>query len=419
MAAFLDLCRFVASAGGTTDWTYSSTVSPYISPTDAGAVNGRVYKVRAESVDLTQWEVSEGAYTSAGAGSFARTTVLYNSAGTGTLQSGAGSKISFTAAPQVWVVASKRDLISIEEANSFTAGQKTQARSNIGAQADLGCTPANKAGDTMTGRLDTPAAGSGPITRTSGTLDSVQVYGVSSDGFAGVTFHVQAVFASHFGMKSDGNYYMGGWSHGATSYKFWTTKDFASLAAIATSGSAGDLASGTVPAARLPSGSRVLLNTLTASNSANLQDTSSFTSAYKRYEIEIQNLVPVTNSVFCRLRVQSGGSFQTTSYVSANTHSSGSVGGANASTAEIPLTTTATGAVNTSSLGVNGILDLLGDPTGTNSVKTFFGRMVYNSAFGQLIAGFWNNTAAITGIQLDFSSGNISSGTVKIYGIVP
>ncbi len=132
MAAFLDLCRFIAAAGGTADWTYSSTVSPYISPAAAGAVNGRVYKVRAESADLTQWEVSEGAYSSAGAGSFARTTVLYNSAGTGTLQGGAGAKISFTVAPQVWVVASKRDLISVEEANSFTAAQKTQAKSNIG-----------------------------------------------------------------------------------------------------------------------------------------------------------------------------------------------------------------------------------------------------------------------------------------------
>ncbi|MBA7464874.1 hypothetical protein ES703_06657 [subsurface metagenome] len=133
MAAFLDLCRFVASAGGTTDWTYSSTVSPYISPAEAGAVNGRAYKLRAESADLTQWEVSEGAYSSAGAGSFARTTVLYNSSGTGTLQSGAGTKIGFTAAPQVWVVASKRDLLSIEEANGFTATQKAQARANIDA----------------------------------------------------------------------------------------------------------------------------------------------------------------------------------------------------------------------------------------------------------------------------------------------
>lgn len=131
MAAFLDLCRFIASAGGTTDWTYSSTVSPYISPTDAGAVNGRIYKVRAESADLTQWEVSEGAYSSAGVGSFARATVLYNSAGTGTKQSGAGTKINFTSAPQVWVVASKFDLLSIEEDNAFADAQQAQARKNL------------------------------------------------------------------------------------------------------------------------------------------------------------------------------------------------------------------------------------------------------------------------------------------------
>lgn len=137
MAAFLDLCRFIASSGGTADWTYASTVSPYISPTDAGAANGRTYKVRAESADLTQWEVSEGAYSTAGAGSFARTTILYNSSGTGTLQSGAGAKINFSAAPQVWVVASKRDLISVEEANSFTTVQKTQAKANIGISTPM------------------------------------------------------------------------------------------------------------------------------------------------------------------------------------------------------------------------------------------------------------------------------------------
>jgi hypothetical protein len=130
MAAFLDLCRFIASAGGTADWTYSATVSPYISPVEAGAVNGRTYKVRAESADLTQWEVSEGAYSTA-SGSFGRTTILYNSAGTGTKQSGAGTKVSFNSAPQVWVVASKLDLLSIEEDNAFTDAQKAQARANI------------------------------------------------------------------------------------------------------------------------------------------------------------------------------------------------------------------------------------------------------------------------------------------------
>lgn len=132
MAAFLDVCRFNPTAGGTGDWTYSSPVAGYQSPASANAANGRVYKFRAESLDLSQWELTEGAYNSS-TGVFARSTVLYNSAGTGALQGGAGAKINFSTVPQVAIVALKEDLISIDEANSFSAAQQAQARSNIGA----------------------------------------------------------------------------------------------------------------------------------------------------------------------------------------------------------------------------------------------------------------------------------------------
>ncbi|OAF05463.1 hypothetical protein AYJ54_00730 [Bradyrhizobium centrolobii] len=124
MAAFLDVCRFTPTAGGTTDWTYSSAVTGYQSPAVAGVVNGRLYKYRAESSDLTQWEVGEGAYNTS-TGVLARTTVLFNSLGT-------TAKISFSAAPQVAVVALKEDMLSIEEANSFTNAQKLQALANVG-----------------------------------------------------------------------------------------------------------------------------------------------------------------------------------------------------------------------------------------------------------------------------------------------
>src|SRR5882724_1811044 len=123
MAAFLDVCRFNPTAGGTTDWTFSSVVPGYQSPTSANAVNGRFYKYRAESADLSQWELGEGAYTT-GTGVLARTTVLFNSSGT-------TSKINFSTVPQVAIVALKEDLISIEEANAFTAAQQSQARANI------------------------------------------------------------------------------------------------------------------------------------------------------------------------------------------------------------------------------------------------------------------------------------------------
>jgi hypothetical protein len=56
-----ELCRFNPTAAGTGDFTYSSTVAGYRSPAAAGAVNGAVYHYRAESGDLSQWELGFGA----------------------------------------------------------------------------------------------------------------------------------------------------------------------------------------------------------------------------------------------------------------------------------------------------------------------------------------------------------------------
>lgn len=98
MADFITNCGFVPTAGGTTDWTYSSAVTGYQNPTNAQAVNGATYVFRAQSADNTQWEYAVGAYNS-GTGVFARTTVLYNSSGSGTKQGGGGTKINFSSAP--------------------------------------------------------------------------------------------------------------------------------------------------------------------------------------------------------------------------------------------------------------------------------------------------------------------------------
>jgi hypothetical protein len=136
MAAFLDLCRFVPTAGGTTDWTYSSVVGGCQSPSQAGAVNGLNYKVYAVSSDLTQWEVSQGAYNLS-TGTFPRTTVLYNSSGTGTAQGGAGTKINFGAVPNVAIVGLAEDLLSFDTANGFTAAQQNQAQRNLALAAIL------------------------------------------------------------------------------------------------------------------------------------------------------------------------------------------------------------------------------------------------------------------------------------------
>lgn len=98
----LDVVRFNPTSGGTTDWTVSSAVTGYQTPASGGAANGAQYSYRAESSDLTQWEVGVGTYNTTGP-VLSRTTVLFNSSGT-------TSKINFSAAPQVSVVALKEDI---------------------------------------------------------------------------------------------------------------------------------------------------------------------------------------------------------------------------------------------------------------------------------------------------------------------
>lgn len=104
MVGFLTACRFNPTAGSTTDWTYSSAVTGYQSPTAAQVVNGQTYRYRAESADLTQWEVGEGAYNT-GTGVLARTTVKFNS-------SGGTSKINFSTTPQVAIIVTADDFFA-------------------------------------------------------------------------------------------------------------------------------------------------------------------------------------------------------------------------------------------------------------------------------------------------------------------
>lgn len=132
MASFLDRCRFSPTAGGTTDWTFSSAVTGYQSPSAAGVVNGALYRYGAESADLTQWEVGYGTYNTS-TGVLARTTVLFNSSGT-------TSKINFTATPQVAIVALAEDI------GGWINRRLAKTAAYTVAQADCGMTLALSGG---------------------------------------------------------------------------------------------------------------------------------------------------------------------------------------------------------------------------------------------------------------------------------
>jgi hypothetical protein len=99
--ALLNSVLFQAQANSTVDFTVNNAITGYQTPASAGVTTGRSYSYRAESTDLSQWEVGQGVYTTANT-SLARTTILSSST---------GSKINFSLPPQVGIVAVATDIV--------------------------------------------------------------------------------------------------------------------------------------------------------------------------------------------------------------------------------------------------------------------------------------------------------------------
>lgn len=100
--AYFDAVYFLASASGTGDFGVASAVQGYRTPAAASVPNGAVGGYRAESSDLSQWEIGVFTYSTTGP-TVARTTVIANSLGT-------TAKINFTTAPNVGLVELSQDL---------------------------------------------------------------------------------------------------------------------------------------------------------------------------------------------------------------------------------------------------------------------------------------------------------------------
>ena len=150
---YLDVCKFLATSTGTADFVPASAVTGYQTPASAGAVDATRYYYRAESSDLTQWEVGYGNYTVSGT-TLARTTILFSS--------NSGSKTSFSAAPQVAIVAVAETMVpqaigqlpgsaTNDSASAGNVGELKSAAVTIGSPTSLSNnTIANLASITLT-----------------------------------------------------------------------------------------------------------------------------------------------------------------------------------------------------------------------------------------------------------------------------
>ena len=177
-------------------------------------------------------------------------------------------------------------------------------------------------------------------------------------------------------------------------------------------------------------GSLNLISTQTASSSSTISFTSGIDSTYKEYVFKFYDIHPASDNVTFQVNFRDGSTAydatKTTTFFRAY-HLEDDSGTAleyvtaqdlQQSAVTYQSLTEGTGADNDQSC--TGTLHLF-DPSNTTFVKHFIANVnnahAVNMSENLYVAGYANVTAAIDGVQFKFSSGNIDSGTIKLYGI--
>ena len=172
-----------------------------------------------------------------------------------------------------------------------------------------------------------------------------------------------------------------------------------------------------------------LISTQTASSSSSIDFTSGIDSTYKHYIFKIINSHPATDNKSLMINFRDGGSDfdatkTTTSFRSGHNESDSTtqldyVSGfdlANGTGDQYLIE----GLGNDADQSCCGIIHLF-DPSNTTFVKHFLSNFQgsrYNEfSANWYVAGYCNVTAAIDGVRFKMDSGNIDSGTFKMYGV--
>ena len=177
-------------------------------------------------------------------------------------------------------------------------------------------------------------------------------------------------------------------------------------------------------------GSLTLISTQTASNSATVSFTSGIDSTYKEYIFKFINVHPATNSTMFTFQVDTGSN---TNYNQTITSCIWNAAHSEADTESIfgyqttldqsqgtAFQKLANNTGNENDESLSGTLTIF-DPSNTTFTKFFQSRVRElhneNYNFDTYCAGYVNTTTAITRAQFKFESGNIDSGTIKLYGV--
>jgi len=183
----------------------------------------------------------------------------------------------------------------------------------------------------------------------------------------------------------------------------------------------------------VPSGAINLISTTTASSSSTISITSGIDSTYPVYLFKFINIHPGTDTSNNRLTFQ-GDTGTNTNYnlsiTSTHFRAYNNEGGSGHGIGYRTATDQANGTsfqplgegigAGVADEGSSGELYIF-EPNSSVFVKHFIARTrIYsdnNESIGSFVAGYFNTTTALTRFQFKMSSGNIDSGTIKLYGI--
>ena len=183
-------------------------------------------------------------------------------------------------------------------------------------------------------------------------------------------------------------------------------------------------------AGQLAQGKMTLLQTQTASSSASIDFTSNIDSTYPVYVFKFINMHPATDGVHFSFQGNaSGGSgfnetITSTAFFAQHREDDSSTSLDYRSDDDLAQSTSfqrlseSLGNANDESL--SGTLQIF-NPSSTTFVKHFIATINYihksDRSYNFYISGYFNTTSAIDEIQFKMSSGNVDSGTIKLYGI--
>jgi len=174
-----------------------------------------------------------------------------------------------------------------------------------------------------------------------------------------------------------------------------------------------------------------LISSQTASNSASISFTSGLTSTYKAYKFVFVNIKPITDDVNFQFNMSTDGGSnynvtKTTTSFSAYHNEAGTDTSLGYSTARDLAQSTAFQDLMIGYVG-NGADEngsgslLLFNPSSTTYVKHFISNIneynPNNYSSNSFVAGYGNTTSAVNAVRFQMSSGNISAGTIYLYGI--